>query len=176
MLILILLACVIAIKGACTCTYQGVNYSCGAVIAAGLQICCVNGWEKCNNHPVNPFGCRCGRYFKNEHFNAVDNRTVITYDYKLTADGHLFSQYVTVANLSNNIYVPDRYVHSTKLALNDMIIWPASDIGGASDTNVIMKLEHLNLDRHHLNCCASISVGFPPACQVKVCCGTGCCC
>jgi hypothetical protein len=102
----------------------------------------------------------------------------VTKDYKYTYDGRLYTEYVTIAMNEDNIWKPKMILHSTQLKNGDLIMWPANDkdIGGKPGTNIVMKLENLNLSAENKNCCASISVGFPPSCQVQVCCGEGCCC
>lgn len=157
------------------CTWNGQEYLSGQYL--GYMRCCNGNWIPCP-HDQDGYHCEwayCGCI--GPILDAqVDSKSVITPDYALTSDNRLYTQYVTLAKYceEKQIYYAGEIMHSTEVHKDDLIIWDAMDINGTG--NVVMRIEHYAVDKYHLNCCASIKVGFPPSCQVKVCCGTGCCC
>ena len=96
--------------------------------------------------------------------------------YRYTHDGKLTTKFMTVANyLRDDMYELIKNVPTQFLKLNDSILWPGHDIK-SSTLNSIITIDHYNITEIHTNCCVGISVGFPPRCEPKICCGNGCCC
>ena len=156
-----------------SCQVANYWYSCGAVIFVGgtKSRCCNGEWCPCSPPP---FPCDCCNKA------ATDNTTVLSDKYSYTKDHKLYTQYVTTAKLDvkTNTYYNGEIKHSSKLKLNDLVMWPKYDIDASAptDQNIVMKVAHLNVTYDQSNCCGSISIGFPPSCHVKFCCGAGCCC
>ena len=152
--------------------FDGLNnmaFSCGITVNMGIgtYICCDGTWRPC----INPSrGCACPAYT-----NDVDNTSVLTPDYSFTTSAHLYTQYVTTAKLFDQTYYAGPIKHSSWLTIGDLVIWPGFDVN-SNTTNVVMAVDHCDVTDDNKNCCGSISVGFPPSCQVKFCCGDGCCC
>ena len=152
------------------CLYESKTYSCGARISMNglLQACYNGGWRPCRWDPIKTtWVCASG----------INNSNILDTNYHFTTDGHLYTEFVTVAKFHNRTktYVVDRIMHSSELKLGYQVIWPGFDIGfDESDKNVMMQVEHWNVTAVHSKCCASISVGT--SCYIKFCCGTGCCC
>jgi hypothetical protein len=167
---MLLFFALLSIVYSCECIYADKTFSCGAV--NGVQICCSDGWEQCTGGGWQPWSCKC--YNARERTYQVSNASVVTGDYKYTSAGHLYSEYVTIAKADGGTYVPSEIVHSSKLQKGDKIMWPADDIGGSNGTNVVMKLDELNIDKTHLNCCARRRVHA--FCVMGICCGAPCCC
>ena len=133
--------------------------------ALGCAQCLSNGFA---------FSCGCPKYFLCLAGPDTDDTTVGT-QYSFTAANRLYTQFVTTAKLIDQTYYAGPIKHSSELTLGELVIWPGFDIN-STNTSVVMALEHYNISDDKLNCCASISAGFPPSCQVKFCCGSGCCC
>ena len=103
----------------------------------------------------------------------VDNSTLVGLEYRQTSKGVFFTEYVTLAKLVNNIYYPSKTIHSSKLVLHDTIMWPGKEFSEAG--NLVFTIEHYVVNKTNTRCCIGIEVGVPD-CEIKACCGTGCCC
>ena len=174
------------------CYWNGQPFSCGAIawFTSRYHACCDGAWCTCaSSYPNGNCGC-CG-LFANKTIDSndnndsndkpfidsnVDNTPIDLSTYSKTEDNRLYTQFVTKAkfNKQTQMYEANGIAHSTDLQQGDLIMWDGKDVNRTG--NVVMKLEHYAVDKKHKNCCASIKVAFPPSCQVKVCCGSGCCC
>ena len=159
------------------CLWNGAPFSCGSIawFTSHYHACCNGAWCTCTGrYPNGPCGC-CGMLNKNKN---IVNETILNSNYFSTVDRRLYTEYVTLAKIDNEIYTKDKTVHSSKLKLTDLILWPGFDIDSTLSVteNVVMEIGSYNVSANNYKCCGSIEVGFPPSCHVKFCCGTGCCC
>jgi len=182
MLALILFTCLVNNVLSCDVCYSaGYEYSCReTVIWGGCSYkCCDGTWLTCPRCQVQNCPANCPGVFDNE-VNVYDRSFIennyIIHDYDYTYDGRLKTKFVSLVHeLKDGLYQVIVDVPSTKLQLGDKIVWKGYEVN-AETQNKIVTIEHYNVNNNHTNCCASVSVGFPPHCQIKVCCGDGCCC
>lgn len=157
------------------CLSNGFAFSCGITVNMGgcTYVCCNTYWVQCGRY-CNPVGCRCPGSLD---FNATVIVPINKSQYDLTEDKRLFTQYVTTAVQVDDKVRPGQIKHSSELRVGDLVMWPGHDLGtGDLGSHVVMTVGHHNVSRSQAKCCASISIGFPPSCHVKFCCGNGCCC
>ena len=190
LVIVILCTAISVVNSAPTCIWGGILYGCGSKI--NCQRCCGGSWHDGYVDPNN--GCICSACACNafDPLIASPSDTYIspfydlTYlqnhlilnpsDFNYTYDGRYTTNKVTkiVQEKPGQFSIVPNYP-SNKLKSTDLILWFGSELG-LDQLNAVAQVSHLNIDETHQNCCASVSVGFPPHCQVKVCCGNGCCC
>ena len=137
--------------------YSNINYGCGSIFD-GMQYWNAV-WYQCAWNPHGgSWACPC----MNLYHNMIN--------YKKTDNGVLYSNYVQTALFRNDTYVIGPIVHSSKLKVNDTIFWPTTQF-----KHEVLIVEHHDVTYNRDNCCWSIQIGLP-ACEVKYCCGKGCCC
>lgn len=167
------------------CYSAGYEYSCGeTVIWGGCSYkCCDGTWLTCPGCNVGKCPSVCPSTISQNVTKLMTRHQIETspttididtFDY--TYDGRFTTTVVTVVHeLKNGFYQMIRNVPSTLLNGGDQIIWPGYEVDAPTPYKIV-TIRHYNVTKTRTNCCASVSVGFPPHCQVKVCCGDGCCC
>lgn len=160
------------------CYWNGQPFSCGAIawFTSNYHACCDGSWCTCTRgYPNGLCGC-CGIF--NDNLNTL----LLDDSYYFTKDGKLFTTMVTkVIKNEDGTFDIDEKVPSEELNVGDLVLWPQFDLKFNSTEisvteNIVMTVGHHNVTQLHNRCCASISVSFPPSCQVKFCCGNNCCC
>ena len=178
-MLLILFFLLTLTSGCQVCNYGSGTYSCGATIWQGgsegcLFQCCEGSWTKCALIG-NSWVCydRCNKAFVHDQ-----NITSIIGNPKYTADNRLYTQHVvtTVYDETTHSFLMGQVLNSSQVKLGDYILWPGSDLNITMPKSVVMRIDHYQVTKDRSNCCASISIGWPPSCHVKACCGEGCCC
>jgi len=102
--------------------------------------------------------------------------TIKNPDYRYNGNNTLVASFIYIAEQqADGSFTYGPLVHSSKLNEGDFIWWPQED--GSME---VERVEHAQVHQNNDDCCKMISVeiGFPPhlSCQVKYCCGEGCCC
>ncbi len=148
--------------GCASCYSAGYQYSCGMSVDWGgcVYMCCNADWVPCHyKGACEQRGCpRCS------------SPGLI---YSQTEDGTLYSSYLTLASKSDDKYSRGKIVHSSTLSVGDLVVWSGFDFDSTKD--VVITVEHHNVTEDNDKCCIGLEVGVP-ACELKLCCGTGCCC
>ena len=107
------------------------------------------------------------------------NAFILDESYYFNKDGRLFTTKVMTVQMGDGDYGIGPALPSEQIKLGTNILWPQFDFGKQLGVvsimeNVIMRIEHYNVTKTNNKCCASIKIGF--SCEIKGCCGDGCCC
>lgn len=148
--------------GCAPCYSAGCEYSCGMSVNWGgcVYMCCNADWKPCKYRGgCDVKGC------------PVCNSPDVSYS--ITHDGTLYSSYVTTVESVSDKYVRSNIVHSSELSVGDLVMWSGSPFNRTKD--VVVRVEHHEVTEDNDRCCIGIEVGVP-SCELKLCCGTGCCC
>lgn len=176
----VIFAILISVIYACdVCIWGGIPYSCGTEI--NCQRCCNGIWKNCQLGPHGGCICKICPYYNNE--NNIFNKTELEYKYTIDNDfyindnGELYSTHLTlVSEVDNNKFSIIENVPSSKVQKGMKFLWPILEKTHIKK-NDIHYLEHYNVTTINSKCCLSIKISGPmPHCEIKACCGTGCCC
>jgi hypothetical protein len=166
------------------CLYNGQQFSCGAIVlfSGRYQSCCNGRWCTCGaEYPNRACGCICTSSIEQstiKNNKIIVNGDILDDNYFLTKEGHLYTEYVTLAQKTSNgdTYIVGQTIHSSKLKQNDMILWPGFDIDPllSKMDNVAVKIENYNVSADNYKCCPRMRHGID--CTTVGCCGIMCCC
>lgn len=152
------------------CYYGGKPISCGGIFNG--QMCCNGVW--CNCVGVCRQSCCPVMNYTQD--------TKPTHKYAVTNEGILYTKHVTkvIFNESTQTFYNET-VHSSKLHVNDFVLWPAhhnmvNNNVVLSNKYMMVQLKYHNVNATRDNCCYSLFVEYPLSCVNSLCCGVACCC
>lgn len=145
------------------CYSAGHEYSCGISANWGgcFYMCCDGSWKSCMSKDT------CEVQFCPKCISGIE--------YSKTKDGRLYSEFLSIAqyNYFTRKYHAGQVVHSSNVKVGDLIVWPGDEFNLTNE--VVLAVQHHEVTESKSKCCIGLEIGIPE-CELKLCCGNGCCC